>query len=384
LAAKDTRERFRLNTADDGNTSMEGNHAVGVETVEPTGPVLPGPPLPDMVDTTPIAAAPGVETVRSDPIPPPLDTTPTPQFGPSGSFELQKTLLIGNTGVETVQANPIPPPPLPGMVNTTFPIAVASSGSFEPQIGKTTLAADTPALQQYQQPLPQTAGLLTLQPSLPPVPPPFGIPLPNGLQGPTNQDWNGMSGYTYNGIGGPTYDFGMQNLEGGFGSQTESSHVGGFDMLTESAQTAWLVAQNPAGNLGFDIDDQLVWGSGTTDKMYMPRPTDHPLPSSPAKGDAQLSVRPSAERSELGARIRKPAARKEVVVLTEIPKEEGGVPEWMSLAMGYLEDGIEGKEWLECVHVWTEFEKKIGLQNSTSVSTISQAACGSQSSPYTT
>jgi len=149
-----------------------------------------------------------------------------------------------------------------------------------------------------------------------------------------------------------------------------SNPVGGLDMLTGSAQTAWLIAQNPAGNLGFEFDGQLAWGSGSTDKMYMPRPTDHPLPSSPANAKA------AEQGTELGARIRKPTAQKEVVALTEIAKDDGSLPEWMRLAMGHLEDGIESKEWLKCVHAWTEFKKKIGLQNSTSVSTILQAACG--------
>jgi len=154
----------------------------------------------------------------------------------------------------------------------------------------------------------------------------------------------------------------------------------------------------------------------------MPPPTDHLLPSFPAKGDsdAQLSTQPSASQpgqsmsnqqddsadsdpaltkqigresservsakqgKELGARVRKPTARREVVALTEITKGGDGLPEWISLAMAYLEDRIESKDWLECVHAWIEFEKKTGLQNSTSVSTISQVLCGSQSSPYTT
>ena len=50
--------------------------------------------------------------------------------------------------------------------------------------------------------------------------------------------------------------------------------------------------------------------------------------------------------------------------------KDNDMPNWMALAMQYLNDGVENEEWLRCVEAWTEFEKEIGLQSSTSVSTL--------------
>jgi hypothetical protein len=85
----------------------------------------------------------------------------------------------------------------------------------------------------------------------------------------------------------------------------------------------------------------------------------------------ESDVRSNIEQLEqLGTRVRKPAGRKEVVPLTEITKsEDNKIPEWMTLAIGYLKEGLGSKEWLDCVDAWVAFEKKMGIQTSTSVST---------------
>jgi hypothetical protein len=113
---------------------------------------------------------------------------------------------------------------------------------------------------------------------------------------------------------------------------------------------------------------------------------DHPLPTTssivapkvaqtliqPATGTIQTGLEMNGHPvNELGTRIRKPTARKEVVALTEVTKGEGdGVPEWMVLGIEYLKkDMAHSRGWLDCVDAWVEFEKKIGFQISTSVST---------------
>jgi len=42
----------------------------------------------------------------------------------------------------------------------------------------------------------------------------------------------------------------MQNLDGGFGSQIGSNHIGGLDMLTGSTQTARLITPADGSHLG--------------------------------------------------------------------------------------------------------------------------------------
>jgi len=145
-------------------------------------------------------------------------------------------------------------------------------------------------------------------------------------------------------------------------------------MLTGTAYNTWHITQGPAGNPGIGMDNQMGWNFGpalTTDDTNRPCPTDHALPSSPAKEDA-ASVKET--------RVRKPTTRKEVVPLTETMTEDNDLPKWMTLTIQYLNNGVESKEWLLCVHAWTEFEKQVELRSSTSVSTIWQATCGSQRS----
>lgn len=289
----------------------------------------------------------------------------------------------------------------------------------------------------------------------------------NGVSGynykPTNQSWNGMSGYNFApGPGGSSYDFGLQGFNSEFGGHMGSSGVPGFNMLMGQTQAAWLVAQNPGGNLEFDAGGAMSWdfsGTSLANETNMPRPTDHPLPMPPSSiagerhpsiaphemdmprptdhllpmppssiagekhpsiaphemnmrrptdhllpmppssiaGEKHPSIAPPAPQlagrpadatgkfqmepvsnigasveslEDLGTRVRKPTARKEVVPLTEITNtEDDNMPEWMVLAMGYLNDGLGSKDWLDCIDAWAEFEKKIGLRNSTSVST---------------
>lgn len=167
---------------------------------------------------------------------------------------------------------------------------------------------------------------------------------------PTGEDWNGISG-------GNEYPFGVQEFNDGL-----LGHLGsGYNMLTGPVQEAWLSAQNLSGTAGLETNN---WNFGTdpsTVETNMPRPTYHPLPMQESNVE---------QLEQLGTRVRKPAGRKEVVPLTEITKsEDDKIPEWMTLAIEYLKEGLGSKEWLDCVDAWVAFEKKIGVQSSTSVST---------------
>ena len=206
--------------------------------------------------------------------------------------------------------------------------------------------------------------------------PPQSFPL---YYKPTNQNWDGMCGYNAPGHEGTEYGFGVHGF-GGFNEGVQSFN----SMLTGPTHEAWLLAQNPGGILEFGTNN---WGFGNT--LNTSRPADHLLPMPTPFGDTlnaedtnmsrptdHLLPMPSSSSlpvEELGTRVRKPAARKEVVPLTEVMNgEDDRIPEWMVLAIQYLKEGLGSKDWLECVDMWAEFEKKIGLQSSTSVSTIVQ------------
>jgi hypothetical protein len=128
--------------------------------------------------------------------------------------------------------------------------------------------------------------------------------------------------------------------------------------VTGQAQEAWLSAQNSGARL--ETNNWVFGTEPSTVETNMPRPTYHPLPMQESNVGFP---------EELGTRIRKPTGRKEVVALTEVTSEDGSIPEWMTHAIGYLKEGLASKDWLECVDVWAEFEKKIGFHSSTSVST---------------
>jgi len=155
--------------------------------------------------------------------------------------------------------------------------------------------------------------------------------------------------------GGNEDPFGVQGFNNGFLGQLGS----GYNMLTGPAQEAWLSAQNPGGTAGLQTNN-WVFGPSTVE-MNMPRPTYHPLPMQESN---------AGQLEQLGSRIRKPTGRKEVVPLTEITNDDDeSIPEWMTLAVGYLKEDLSGKDWLDCVDAWVVFEKKMGFQSSTSVST---------------
>jgi len=211
LTAKDARERFKLDTTKDDDTSIESNKSPSEEGSQTSGHSLGSKssddPIeekrtnssPSSVENTPHAIDPhaaidagietvksvgevngivnaptGVETVQANllPLPPlpgmvngvlPVAKVSPPQYIPSASFDPQQTHLVEKTtpAADTLQYQQFLPPPLPGMVNGVLPIAKVSppqyipSASFEPQqthlVEKTTPAADT---LQYQQFLP--------------------------------------------------------------------------------------------------------------------------------------------------------------------------------------------------------------------------------------
>jgi hypothetical protein len=216
------------------------------------------------------------------------------------------------------------------------------------QLPGTVLVADTQVhfqplhLQPLQTPLQGGDGISAGAPLFPPY------------YKSTGEDWNGMSG-------GNDFPFGVQGFNDGF-----LGHFGsGYNMLTGPAQEAWLSAQNLGGRAGLETNN---WNFGTdlsTLETNMPRPTYHPLPMQESDVGSNIE-----QLEQLGTRVRKPAGRKEVVPLTEITKsEDNKIPEWMTLAIGYLKEGLGSKEWLDCVDAWVAFEKKMGVQTSTSVST---------------
>jgi hypothetical protein len=65
-------------------------------------------------------------------------------------------------------------------------------------------------------------------------------------------------------------------------------------------------------------------------------------------------------------RTRKPAARGEIIPLTT-KDAPVNVPEWFSLAQTYLEDGLDVKEWRDCVETWVNMENAVGLSDVGSV-----------------
>ena len=335
------------NQAENNETDTESMEAMIVEAA-PTA--IANQPLPSPPDTLPIAAATGVET------------SATALNNPSVPIDSEPRHTI--SGIIIPSTNILQPQPCQQLVQQTVPL---------------------------QPPLQSTPPEMTI--------PPFESQL-------INPEWNGMNGYGYAPIG-PGYNFGLQTFGGDFGGQAGLGPLQGFNMLTGTTYDAWQVAQNPAGNLDSEMNDPINWNFGppfTAGETNIPRPTDHRLPSSPAKEDRQIPTEPLPtapvpealdQQNESAAapipeavnqqnesmavvativketRIRKPAARKEVVPLTETVNKDNSLPEWMSLALQYLNDGVEREEWLRCVDAWSEFETLvIGLQNSTSVSTI--------------
>jgi hypothetical protein len=238
--------------------------------------------------------------------------------------------ITGATGIESVQS--------PGMANTTSATAVnnllALIGHQHAILGMPFSSSDA----LYQQLLQQTTSPQTLlKPPLQSIPPEmsapqFSAPQFNLLDKPINQEWNEMNGYEYAPtIRGAGYGF---ELGGKFGGQTG---LAPFNMLSETAYNAWHIAQDPAGNPGIAMDTQMDWNfepTLTTDDMNRPRPTDHALPSSPAKDATTVKEK----------WVRKPTARKEVVPLTETMTKDEDLPKWMMLAMQYLKDGLESKK----------------------------------------
>jgi hypothetical protein len=83
------------------------------------------------------------------------------------------------------------------------------------------------------------------------------------------------------------------------------------------------------------------------------------------EGDAGVATTPVVQ----GKRTRKPAARGEVTPLTtkEAPVN---VPDWFSLAQTHLEDGLDVKEWKDCVETWVNMENALGLSEVGSVRSL--------------
>jgi hypothetical protein len=82
--------------------------------------------------------------------------------------------------------------------------------------------------------------------------------------------------------------------------------------------------------------------------------------------DADVPITPDVQEK----RTRKPAARGEIMPLTtkEAPVN---LPEWFSLARTHLEDGLDVKEWKDCVETWVNMESTLGLSEVGSVRSIS-------------
>jgi hypothetical protein len=82
--------------------------------------------------------------------------------------------------------------------------------------------------------------------------------------------------------------------------------------------------------------------------------------------DADVPITPDVQEK----RTRKPAARGEIMPLTtkEAPVN---LPEWFSLAWMHLEDGLDVKEWKDCMETWVNMESTLGLSEVGSVRSIS-------------
>lgn len=78
--------------------------------------------------------------------------------------------------------------------------------------------------------------------------------------------------------------------------------------------------------------------------------------------DAAVSITSNVQEK----RMRKPAARGEIMPLTT-RDAPANVPEWFSLARAYLEDGLDVKEWRDCVETWVNMENTLGLSEVGSV-----------------
>jgi hypothetical protein len=65
----------------------------------------------------------------------------------------------------------------------------------------------------------------------------------------------------------------------------------------------------------------------------------------------------------------KPAARGEIVPLTT-KDAPVNLPEWFVITQTYLEEDLDGKEWRECLKIWANLEKTLGLSEVSSVHLI--------------
>ena len=94
-------------------------------------------------------------------------------------------------------------------------------------------------------------------------------------------------------------------------------------------------------------------------------------PQANDKGDSNAKT--SDMDIESGERLgmcncRKPTESREVVPLTA-RQDSDNLLDWLKLASKYLYDGIEVREWKECLDIWMGFEKEIGYLEMTTIST---------------
>jgi hypothetical protein len=198
----------------------------------------------------------------------------------------------------------------------------------------------------------------------------------------TMSDGCNLRAQDFGGVGQNSFtdlDFGMGNLNGGFGNAhghmlRQTGHgLTWSDSTVNTVSTPSGLPENVANeNLPQLLPTSIIPAptiSERQDQMKAVAMTSVPGAEVVAN---KPQLESTAHTEERGARVRKRPAPKEVVPLTEITNESSSAPEWLTLAEGYLRDGMNKKGWVECIDAWIEFEKKIGLRNSTSVSISSQ------------
>lgn len=78
--------------------------------------------------------------------------------------------------------------------------------------------------------------------------------------------------------------------------------------------------------------------------------------------DGPVAIIPNVQEK----RTRKPVARGEIMPLTT-KDPMVNLPEWFSLAKTHLEDGLDVKEWRDCMESWVNMENVLGLSEVGSV-----------------
>ena len=81
--------------------------------------------------------------------------------------------------------------------------------------------------------------------------------------------------------------------------------------------------------------------------------------------EATIVITPNVQEK----RMHKPTTRGEIMLLTT-KDAPVNLPEWFSISRTYLEDGLDIKEWKDCVETWANMENALGLSEVGSVRSL--------------